>query len=68
MIRRIRDETGSKVIIYDTVEGCDERVLKCRSVEEISAAVCPAQEAMTRALFNLFRNEVILLLELKWKH
>ncbi|GMH38130.1 hypothetical protein BSKO_06014 [Bryopsis sp. KO-2023] len=57
VIRRIREETGAKVIIYDTVEGCDERVLKCRSLEDASSAVCPAQEAMTRALFNLFRNE-----------
>ena len=58
VIRRIRDETGAKVIIYNTVERCDERVLKCRSMDDTAAPVCAAQEAMTRALFCLFKNEV----------
>ena len=57
VIRRIREETGAKVIIYNTVDQCDERVLKCRSMDDAAAPVCAAQEAMTRALFCLCKNE-----------
>ncbi|CAD7696229.1 unnamed protein product [Ostreobium quekettii] len=57
VIRRIREETGAKVIIYNTVERCDERVLKCVSMDDTTAQVCAAQEAMIRALFCLFKNE-----------
>lgn len=65
MIRQIREETRAKVIVFNPIEGCDDRIVNCRSMDEAPTLVCAAQEALCRCLYALIMEEVRLSERLK---
>jgi len=57
VIRQIREETKARVIVFNPTEGCEERVVMCRSMDEASTLICSAQEALCRCLYSLIMEE-----------
>lgn len=48
VIRQVREETKARVIVFNPIDGCDERIVMCRSMDEAPTLVCSAQEALGR--------------------
>lgn len=57
VIRQIREETKARVIVFNPTEGCDERIVMCRSMDEAPTLICSAQEALCRCLYSLIMEE-----------
>jgi hypothetical protein len=52
-IKRLRQDTGAGVKMFDMVKGCPERILAASSVEEAGAAPVAALEAIMRCISML---------------
>lgn len=57
VIRQIREETKARVIVFNPTEGCEERIVMCRSMDEAPTLICSAQEALCRCLYSLIMEE-----------
>lgn len=57
VIRQIREETKARVIVFNPIDGCDERIVMCRSMDEAPTLICSAQEALGRCLYTLITEE-----------
>lgn len=57
VIRQVREETKARVIVFNPIDGCDERIVMCRSMDEAPTLVCSAQEALGRCLYTLITEE-----------
>lgn len=57
VISAIRDSTGARVRIEDTVPGCPERVIFMYSEDNPEIPLCPAQDALFRVLSRVIEEE-----------
>mmetsp|Transcript_12097 Transcript_12097/g.33995 ORF Transcript_12097/g.33995 Transcript_12097/m.33995 type:complete len:550 (+) Transcript_12097:172-1821(+) len=53
VIKKLRDETGAKVNMANSVDGCDWRVVELTSSEDGMAPYCAALEAVMRCMYLL---------------
>ncbi|KAL4448560.1 hypothetical protein ABPG75_005779 [Micractinium tetrahymenae] len=56
-VRRVRQETGARIKVYDPAPGSEERVVALTSIEDAISPYCAAQDALIRCVIALTADD-----------
>ncbi|KAL4423076.1 hypothetical protein ABPG77_005881 [Micractinium sp. CCAP 211/92] len=56
-VRRVRQETGARIKVYDPAPGSEERVVALTSIEDALSPYCAAQDALIRCVIALTADD-----------